>query len=78
MDERHRRLLGESGSDDRDARGEHEYRKPGRRKTPEPADALEREPGHYAAGADGTQDVPAAEEHELKEGPSTPERRRKG
>ena len=78
MDERHRRLLGESGSDDADARGEHEYGRPERQKAPEPADALEREPGHYVAGADGTQDVPAAEEHEPEEVPSTPERRRNG
>lgn len=83
MDERHRRLLGETGSDDADARGEHKYGKPERQKAPGPADALGREPGHYAAGADGTQDVPAAEddapgEHDGKEGAPPPERRRKG
>jgi hypothetical protein len=63
MDERRKRLLGES--DDADVRGEHEYptkTKPNRsvpvRQTGTVSDdALTREPCQYVAGAEGTQPI---------------------
>lgn len=43
--------------DDADARGEHQYGdEPAPREESRP-DPLERKPGHYAAGANGTHDV---------------------
>jgi hypothetical protein len=63
MDQEHEDLLGQGGRDDADARGEHDYPdKPPPRKGPLTAEAaVDERRGHYAAGADGTQEVAAPE-----------------
>jgi hypothetical protein len=55
--------------DDADARGEHVYgaQRTGRR-IPAAASRFVRQPGHYAAGANGTQDVPEPHERDRDRG----------
>jgi hypothetical protein len=55
MDERRKRLLGET--DDADVRGEHQYPDEPQPDHCDDDDALSREPDAYVAGADGTQSV---------------------
>ena len=65
MDPKHKELLGPSGGDDADARGEHHY--PGdRRKEDRLLQRGNRDAAvqrtHYTAGADGTQEIAQPEE----------------
>lgn len=58
MAKRHKQASSGDSRDDADARGEHVYgAERAGRKVPADPPELVRQPGHYAAGADGTQDV---------------------
>ena len=63
MDPKHKELLGPSGGDDADARGEHHY--PGDKQERDVSPPTEKEAVKrttYTAGADGTQEIAQPEE----------------
>jgi len=65
MDQRHRRLLGTTGSDDADARGEHATEPenaPGHSLSTDEVSRT-RERSTYAAGSEGTQTVTHPDDH---------------